>query len=160
MSVIDLGQAVDTSHPKAHDFLRADAANITTYFARQGAGELLLSPEALVQLVCEQGAVSAHPSIDGEGERTGSDRGHAPAAGSGASTGGLRTEAGLSRDTSGSSGIATSSELLGPMGQTSSSSSLIDNSRLSVAEVKLREKLRGAVSSVMQSWGRREAAVS
>jgi serine/threonine-protein kinase RIO1 len=47
---IDLGQSVDRSHPRAQEFLRMDADNITRFFARK-EGMPVLDPAALAAMV-------------------------------------------------------------------------------------------------------------
>jgi len=76
--VIDLGQAVDTSHPLADEFLAADAANVTAFFRRKGVH--VLPAEALIGLVKDRRIAPHPPSY---GMRTGSTWGSVPAAGSG-----------------------------------------------------------------------------
>ena len=75
--VIDLGQAVDTSHPNAPRFLAADAANVTAFFARRGVH--VLPAASLVSLIEGGRALAPHPPA--YAERTGA--GAAPSAGSG-----------------------------------------------------------------------------
>ena len=76
--VIDLGQAVDASHPRAREFLEADARNVTNFFSRKGAATLPL--EDLVALVADDMLMPHPPQAF---ERTGSRGGHVPRPGSG-----------------------------------------------------------------------------
>lgn len=77
--VIDVGQAVDVSHPLALEFLESDATNVTTFFQRKGVDVLPL--EELLALVTDPLLVPHPPS---SAHRTGSHAGTVPAAGSGA----------------------------------------------------------------------------
>lgn len=78
MHVIDVGQAVDTSHPTADGFLAADAEHLTAFFARKGVD--VLPPHELVALVTDP-SLAPHPPASAE--RTGSYAGTVPSAGSG-----------------------------------------------------------------------------
>ena len=75
--VLDLGQAVDTSHPHAPRFLAADAANVTAFFGRHGVD--VLPAAELVAFIEAGAALAPHPPA--YAERTGA--GAAPSAGSG-----------------------------------------------------------------------------
>jgi hypothetical protein len=76
--VIDVGQAVDTSHPSAGGFLDADAEHVTAFFRRKGVD--VLPPHELVALVTDP-ALAPHPPASAA--RTGSYAGTVPSAGSG-----------------------------------------------------------------------------
>lgn len=80
--VIDLGQAVDASHPRAEEFLLADSRNITNFFSRKGVN--VLSIPDLIDLIKDT-RVSPHPTA-ASAIRTGSAAGKVPAPGSGART--------------------------------------------------------------------------
>jgi RIO kinase 1 len=47
--VIDVSQSVETDHPRALEFLRTDARNVTDYFARGGV--ITLQPRELFDYV-------------------------------------------------------------------------------------------------------------
>lgn len=78
MHVIDVGQAVDTSHPGAEEFLASDAANITSFFGHKGVD--VLPVDQLIELIKDP-SVAPHPPACAE--RTGSYAGRIPSAGSG-----------------------------------------------------------------------------
>jgi hypothetical protein len=102
--VIDLGQAVDVSHPRADELLRSDAANVTAFFGRRGAA--VLPTDDLVTLV-KDGGVAPHP-LSADAVRTGSRRGTVPLPGSGLRTTRADTRAELS---AGECGALPASEL-------------------------------------------------
>ena len=75
--VVDLGQAVDTSHPQSDEFLHSDCKNVTRFFERKGV--YVLPEDELFNLI-KSGSVGAQPAA---GVRTGAAHGHVPAVGSG-----------------------------------------------------------------------------
>jgi hypothetical protein len=69
--VIDVGQALDTSHPAAQERLEADAAQLTRFFARRGVR--VLPCEALLRIV-RDGGLAPSPPLAGGGVATGGGR--------------------------------------------------------------------------------------
>lgn len=77
--VIDFGQAMDASHPRALELLRNDIDNVSAFFARQGVPVLPVD-DALA--IVTDARIARNPPSD-YGIRTGSAAGSIPAAGSG-----------------------------------------------------------------------------
>jgi serine/threonine-protein kinase RIO1 len=76
--VLDLGQAVDTSHPMSRQFLENDVRNVTSFFVRKGV--VVLTEQDLLGLITNT-SLAPRPSC---GYRTGAHDTHVPAVGSGA----------------------------------------------------------------------------
>lgn len=90
--VIDVGQAVDISHPLAQDFLRQDIEHVTRFFEKKGARVLPIG--TVLALVQDRNDLVPHPTLDGL--RTGSRNTLAPASGSGTGRGWYASSSALS----------------------------------------------------------------